>query len=102
MKLNGNNPATHKPTDYNALAEKYDLTRTANIDTLNRFADELPLDGKAILDFGCGTGNFTYALSKLTSAKIYGVEPSDGMREKALAKGLDVRDRKSTRLNSSH
>ena len=77
--------------DYNILAKDYDLTRTANINTINLFAAELPLDGKTILDFGCGTGNFAYAISKLTSANIYGAEPSDGMREQALAKGLDVR-----------
>ena len=73
--------------DYNVLADKYDLTRTANISIINLFAREIQLDGKTILDFGCGTGNFTYALKKLTNAEIYGVEPSDGMREKALAKG---------------
>lgn len=77
--------------DYNALARDYDLTRTANISIINHFAAELSLDGKTILDFGCGTGNFTYAIKKLTTAGIYGVEPSDGMREKALAKGVDVR-----------
>lgn len=77
--------------DYNILAKDYDLTRTANINVINLFAAELPLDGKVILDFGCGTGNFTYAIKKLTTAEIYGVEPSDGMREKALAKGLHVR-----------
>jgi len=80
------------PIDYNALAKDYDLTRTANINIINLFVSELPLDGKTILDFGCGTGNFIYALQKLTTADVYGVEPSEGMREKALAKGLDVRN----------
>ena len=77
--------------DYNNLAQDYDLTRTLNINIINLFAAELPLDGKTILDFGCGTGNYAYAIKKLTTADIYGVEPSDGMREKALQKGLDVR-----------
>ena len=77
--------------NYNILAQDYDLTRTANINTINLFAAELPLDGKTILDFGCGTGNFVYTIKKLTTADIYGVEPSEGMREKALAKGIDVR-----------
>jgi ubiquinone/menaquinone biosynthesis C-methylase UbiE len=77
--------------DYNILAKDYDLTRTANIDVINLFAAELSLDGKTILDYGCGTGNFAYAIAKLTTAAVYGVEPSEGMREKALAKGLDVR-----------
>jgi len=79
------------PIDYNILAQDYDLTRTANLNIINRFAAELPLDGKVILDFGCGTGNFLYALQKLTTAEVYGAEPSEGMRKKALAKGLDVR-----------
>jgi ubiquinone/menaquinone biosynthesis C-methylase UbiE len=77
--------------DYNILAKDYDLTRTANIDTISLFAADLPLDDKIILDFGCGTGNYVYAIKKLTTADIYGVEPSDGMREKAAAKGVDVR-----------
>ena len=77
--------------NYNILVQDYNLTRTANISVINLFAAELPLDGKTILDFGCGTGNFAYAIKKLTNADIYGVEPSDGMREKAMAKGLDVR-----------
>ena len=81
----------HEIIDYNILAKDYDLTRTANINIINLFAAELPLDGKTILDFGCGTGNFAYAISKLTSAEIYGVEPSEGMRDKALNKGLDIR-----------
>jgi ubiquinone/menaquinone biosynthesis C-methylase UbiE len=78
--------------NYNNLAQDYDLTRTANINTINLFASELLLDEKIILDFGCGTGNFAYAISKLTTATIYGVEPSEGMRGKALEKGIDVRN----------
>jgi len=77
--------------DYNILAQDYDLTRTVNINIINHFDTELPLDGKIILDYGCGTGNFAYAIKKLTTADIYGVEPSDAMRVKALGKGLDVR-----------
>ena len=77
--------------DYNVLAKDYDLTRTANINIINLFAAELPLDGKTILDFGCGTGNFTYAIKNLTTADIYGVDSSAGMRDKALKKGLDIR-----------
>ena len=73
--------------DYNILAQKYDLTRTANINIINMFAEEISLANKNILDFGCGTGNFAYAMKKLTASDIYGVEPSDGMREKALQKG---------------
>ncbi|MCL2409600.1 MAG: class I SAM-dependent methyltransferase [Oscillospiraceae bacterium] len=78
--------------NYNILAKDYDLTRITNINIINLFASELPLNGKTILDFGCGTGNFMYALKKLTNSEIYGVEPSEGMREQAQAKGLDVKN----------
>jgi len=77
--------------DYNMLAKKYDLTRSANIDILDRFAEVFPFEGKTILDFGCGTGNFAHALNQMTTAKVYGVEPSAAMREKAVAKGVDAR-----------
>ena len=82
---------TIMPIDYNNIAKDYDLTRAVNINVINLFAAEIPLDGKTILDFGCGTGNFAYAIKKLAAADVYGVEPSDGMREKALAKGVDAR-----------
>ena len=39
--------------NYNILAQDYDLTRTANINIINLFAAELPLDEKTILDC-CG------------------------------------------------
>jgi len=77
--------------DFEILSKSYDVTRVANIDIINIITDELTLDGKNILDFGCGTGNYAIAISKIVNAKIFGVEPSDGMREKALAKGVDAR-----------
>ena len=77
--------------NYNDLAQDYDLTRMANINVINLFAAELPLDDKTILDFGCGTGNFAFAIKKLTTADIYGVEPSGGMRKKAALKEINVR-----------
>ena len=46
-----------KKIDYNTIANDYDLTRTANINTINLFAAETALDSKTVLDFGCGTGN---------------------------------------------
>jgi ubiquinone/menaquinone biosynthesis C-methylase UbiE len=77
--------------NYDILARDYDLTHAANVHTISLFSGELSLDGKAVLDFGCGTGNFACAIKTHTTAEVYGVEPSGGMREKALAKGLDAR-----------
>jgi len=77
--------------DYNELAKKYDLTRKENIDTVNRFLENLSFSEEMnILDFGCGTGNFTCALKRITNANVYGVEPADEMRQKAIDKNTDV------------
>ena len=77
--------------DYNVLAQDYDLTRDINMDTLKRIVSRTDFARDTrVLDFGCGTGNYTCAVKKLTNAVVYGVEPSDGMREKAMVKGADI------------
>lgn len=77
--------------NYNELAKKYDLTRKESMDTINRFLENLSFsEGTNILDFGCGTGNFTCALKRITNANMYGVEPADEMRQKAIDKNTDV------------
>ena len=77
--------------DYNILSQDYDLTRNINVDSLKRILSKTNFthDTK-VLDFGCGTGNYTCAVKKLTNAIVFGVEPSDGMREKAIAKQMDI------------
>lgn len=77
--------------DYNELAKKYDLTRKENINIINRFLESLSFsEGTNILDFGCGTGNFTCALKRITNANLYGVEPADEMRQRAIDKSTNV------------
>lgn len=77
--------------DYNALSQDYDLTRNINIDTVKRLMSKIEIDSETkMLDFGCGTGNYTCAVKKLTMADVYGVEPSDGMRQKAIEKNAGV------------
>ena len=43
-----------------------------------------------VLDIGCGTGNHTDLLQKLTQVQVYGVEPSAGMLEKARRKNAHI------------
>ena len=81
--------------NYNILAQDYDLTRNINIDTVKTLLSKATINKHSyVLDFGCGTGNYTWAIKKLTNANIFGVEPSDGMREKAQAKGTEIDFRK--------
>ncbi|MCL1863709.1 MAG: class I SAM-dependent methyltransferase [Defluviitaleaceae bacterium] len=77
--------------DFDALSKSYDLTRNANANIVKLMLSELTLDGKNVLDFGCGTGNYAIMFRESVSANIYGVEPSDGMREHAITKGVDAR-----------
>lgn len=81
--------------NYDELANKYDVVRKEDTSTIRRFIDEISFSKEInVLDFGCGTGNFTCALKMITEANVFGVEPSDGMRlkaiEKALMKGIDI------------
>jgi len=81
--------------DYDILSKDYDLTRNINIDTVKIILSNENIDENSIvLDFGCGTGNYACAIKKLTNANIYGVEPSDGMRQKAQEKNKDIEFKK--------
>lgn len=73
--------------NYNEISKTYDQVRAENKGIIELFTEELNITAMTrILDFGCGTGNYANALQRLTQAQVYGVEPSDGMREKAAAK----------------
>jgi len=73
--------------DYDSLSQDYDLTRSIKLDTVKRLTGKIDFSADTrVLDFGCGTGNYAHAVKKLTGADVYGVEPSDGMREKAVEK----------------
>jgi ubiquinone/menaquinone biosynthesis C-methylase UbiE len=65
--------------------------RNENINTINRFLEFQSFsEEKNVLDFGCGTGNFACAVKRITNANLYGVEPADEMRQKAIYKNKDV------------
>lgn len=77
--------------NYDILSQDYDLTRNINVDTVKQILSKIKIDeNSTVLDFGCGTGNYTWAIKKVSNANIFGVEPSDGMREKAQEKGMDI------------
>ncbi len=81
--------------DYNVLSKDYDLTRGVNVDLIKQIVSKASVNkDSCVLDFGCGTGNYAHAIKKLTGVHIFGVEPSDGMREKAQEKSTDIEFKK--------
>jgi len=81
--------------NYDILSRDYDLVRNANIDTLDRIISKANVvENTFVLDFGCGTGNYACVMKKLTGANVFGVEPSDGMRQKAQEKSKEIQFRK--------
>lgn len=77
--------------DYNKISTQYDDVRSADLKLISLFSEKVEINKNTkILDFGCGTGNYADKLQKVTGAKIYGVDPSEGMREKAKAKNSNV------------
>jgi len=77
--------------DYEKISKSYDSVRNANHHTINAFLQGFPFsEATRALDFSCGTGNYADLLQKVTNAQVFGVEPSDGMRERAAAKNPKV------------
>ncbi len=77
--------------NYNDISKKYDDVRSADIELINLFLKMTIINKNTkILDFGCGTGNYADKLQRITQARVYGVEPSEGMREKARQKNASL------------
>jgi ubiquinone/menaquinone biosynthesis C-methylase UbiE len=78
--------------DYSSASKTYDNTRRQDdaviglMEARGAFAK-----GTRVLDFGCGTGNYLESISARFDCELYGLEPSDGMREKARAKNPGLR-----------
>jgi len=80
-----------QPVDYNTISKIYDDVRSGDIELINQLLSELSVgDSSRILDIGCGTGNYAWLLKELTHARVYGVDPSEGMLSKARQKAPAV------------
>ncbi|MCP4160437.1 MAG: class I SAM-dependent methyltransferase [Deltaproteobacteria bacterium] len=86
--------------DYNTAAKTYDNSRAGYRTTIDEFANKIDLNNRNILDFGCGTGNYLRILSDSFNSSLYGVEPSEGMREIAKGKNpsLEIREGNHTQI----
>jgi SAM-dependent methyltransferase len=79
------------PFDYNELSKTYDDVREGDLALVQRLIRVLPSrTDTCVLDIGCGTGNHTDLLQKLTGVQVYGIEPSEGMLEKARGKNPEI------------
>ncbi|SHI20241.1 class I SAM-dependent methyltransferase [Sporanaerobacter acetigenes] len=88
--------------NYNKISKQYDDVREADVELINKFLEEITFDEETkILDFGCGTGNYTDKIKRLTNADVYGIEPSDGMRKKAITKNNKIIYKKGNHENIS-
>ena len=73
--------------NFNDFAERYDNLRVADNELINLLIRESRIEKNVkILDFGCGTGNYIYEFQKLGFENIFGLDISEQMREKAIAK----------------
>lgn len=85
-------------TDYNEAARTYDNTRNISDELIDMFENKVHFHASMnILDFGCGTGNYLFSIFHKYRPNCFGVEPSDGMREKALQKNPGI-----TIVNGDH
>jgi len=78
--------------DYSRASETYDNTRSSSdivVELMGRRG--VFENGRKVLDFGCGTGNYIAAISARYDCEIFGLEPSDEMRGKALSKNPGLR-----------
>ena len=82
-----------EPMDYDTYAEHYAYAREAApwvVAPLSRAVRKLPL-GAAVVEIGCGTGNYVLALAEAFPAYTYhGFDLSDGMLRVARARSARV------------
>ncbi|MBZ0288960.1 MAG: methyltransferase domain-containing protein, partial [Anaerolineae bacterium] len=78
--------------DYDQLAADYARNRRVNPEVLKALLSTPPVTQQtAVLEVGCGTGNYIIGLGANTGCMAWGLEPSAGMLAHALTRGSDVR-----------
>jgi ubiquinone/menaquinone biosynthesis C-methylase UbiE len=75
-----------KRNDFSEIARRYERDSLVQRSAADLLVDllEIRLDDD-VLDLGCGTGHLTFRLAELTSGRVVGVDPSEGMIAQARA-----------------
>lgn len=77
--------------DYNKKSATYDNSRTHSDETIAEFTRIVRLTPEtAVLDFGCGTGNYLSEIQNRFGSVCHGVEPSEKMRQIATGKNPNL------------
>ena len=77
--------------DYDSVSKTYDLVRAGEPEMIFHMLEEsVPDSGSKVLDVGCGTGNNTLLFKRAVDARVFGLDPSYGMLEEAVAKAPEI------------
>ena len=80
--------------NYDEISKIYDDVRSADLDLVQAILSEVRVAPTTqILDFGCGTGNFTTLLRQCLpeeAGQVCGIDPSEGMLARAKAKSQNI------------
>lgn len=70
--------------NYNQIATKYSQHRRIHPEVLKNLIEASGIDREAtVLEVGCGTGNYSLAISELTGCTCWGIDPSMAMLAQA-------------------
>lgn len=75
-----------RPVDYSRISRIYDISRAANVETIDKLIKVVHIDSNStLLDLGCGTGNYTFTFQQIAK-RVIGIDISAAMLGKACAK----------------
>lgn len=77
--------------NYDQIATKYSQHRRIHPEVLKNLIETSGIDCEAtVLEVGCGTGNYSLAISKLTGCTCWGIDPSTAMLALARSRSTAV------------
>lgn len=78
---------TPQGIDYQSLAEDYARHRHVHPGVLQRLLETVELEqAAAVLEVGCGTGNYLEAITRASGARVAGIDPSSAMLDQLRAR----------------
>lgn len=82
---------SHTNRSKNWMELLYHKVRSFNLKNKRNYLNELELDGKKLLDFGCGTGHFAIEMQR-NNWEVSAYEPNQNAREIAISMGVNAKE----------